>query len=188
MLEILSRYPFLLTLLGALVIETSAILVRRAAQTFGGWLWILAGVLSIMGSATLIWSFLWANTPATSALIRGSLFSTLIGLLLVLSGIVWLLRGLLILGGQALLPWPATRLIQEAPYATLRRPMVIGMVMLAIGLPLTTTRVEGWIWCGVWFLLAQPILELEEWELRSRFPGAAAYLDRTPRYFRWPRR
>jgi hypothetical protein len=60
--------------------------------------------------------------------------------------------------------------------------------MLAAGLALTTVRVEGWIWFGVWFLLSQPLLELEEWELRSRLLDAATYLDRTPRYFKLTRR
>jgi hypothetical protein len=61
--------------------------------------------------------------------------------------------------------------------------MVLGWAMLAAGLALTTVRVEGWIWFGVWFLLSQPLLELEDWELRSRLSDATAYLDRTPRYF-----
>lgn len=188
MIEVLSNYPFMLALLGSMVIEVSSILVRRAAQVLGGWLWILAGGLSIVGAATLTWSFLWANTPATGALVRGSIFNSLIGPLLSLSGVVWLLRALLILGRQAFLPWPTTHLVKEAPYDTRRRPMIMGMTMLAIGLPLTTTQIEGWIWFGMWFLLAQPLLEFEEWELRSRIPEAAAYLDRTPRYFKFPKR
>jgi hypothetical protein len=56
--------------------------------------------------------------------------------------------------------------------------MVLGWAMFAAGLALTTVRVEGWIWFGVWFLLS-----LEDWELRSRLSDATAYLDRTPRYF-----
>ena len=188
MIEVLSNYPFLLALLGAMLIELSAILVRRAAQALGGWLWILAGGLSMIGSATLIWSFLWANTPATSALVRGNIFTLLLGSLLSLSGIVLLLRPLLILGRQAYLPWPTTHLVEEAPYKAMRRPMVLGMTILAMGLPLVTTQSDGWIWIGMWFFLVQPLLELEEWELRTRIPEAAAYLDRTPRYFTWPKR
>jgi hypothetical protein len=64
----------------------------------------------------------------------------------------------------------------------------MGWAMLAAGLALTAVRVDGWIWFGVWFLLSQPLLELEEWELRSRLSDAATYLDRTPRYFKLPRR
>jgi hypothetical protein len=187
MIDILSNYPFLLALVGAMVIELSAILARRAAQTLGGWLWYLAGVLSSLGAGTLIWSFIWANTPETIAAPRGGVFNLVIGPLLVLSGVVWVIRPLLTLGRQAFFPWPPTRLAVESPYRSRRRPMVLGMIMLAVGLPLTTTQVHGWIWFGVWFLLAQPLLEVEEWELRARLPGAAAYLDRTPRYFKFPK-
>lgn len=188
MIEALSNYPFLLALLSAMVIELSAILVRRAAQVLGGWLWIVAGGLSMIGSATLVWSFIWANTPATSAIESGSVFSLLVGSVLSLGGVVLLLRPLLILGRQAFLPWPTSQLIKEAPYDAMRRPMVLGMTVLAIGLPLATSQGAGWIWLGMWFVLAQPLLELEEWELRTRIPEAAAYLDRTPRYFSWPKR
>jgi hypothetical protein len=187
-IEVISKYPFLLALLGAMVIELSAILIRRAAQVLSWQLWILSGGLSIVGAATLIWSFLWANAPATSAIVRGSFFNLSIGPILILSGIVWLARPLIMLGRQAFLPWPTTRLITNPPYEAMRRPMILGLTMLAIGLPLTTMQTEGWIWFGVWFMLAQPLLELEEWEMRSRFPEADAYLDRTPRYFRWRRR
>ena len=65
--------------------------------------------------------------------------------------------------------------------------MVMGWAMLAAGLALTTVRVDGWIWFGVWFLLSQPLLELEEWELRSRLSDAATYLDQTPRYLKLTR-
>lgn len=188
MIDVLSDYPFLLALVGAMVIELSAILLRRAAQVLDGWLWYVAGALSCASAATLIWSFLWANMPETLILASSGVFNRLLGSLLILSGIVWLTRPMLILGRQAFLPWPPTRLVDEWPYASERRPMVLGMAMLAIGLPLTTTLLQGWVWFGVWFVLAQPLLELEEWELRSRLLGAAAYLDRTPRYFRRLRR
>ena len=60
--------------------------------------------------------------------------------------------------------------------------MVLGWAMLAVGLALITAQVEGWIWFGVWFLLSQPLLELEDWALRKRLSDAATYLDQTPRY------
>ena len=66
--------------------------------------------------------------------------------------------------------------------------MVVGFVALAAGLALTTVRTEGWIWLVTWFVLSQPLLELEEWELRARNPEAASYFDLTPRYFRLPGR
>ncbi len=66
--------------------------------------------------------------------------------------------------------------------------MVIGFAALAAGLALTTVRSEGWIWLVTWFVLSQPLLELEEWELRARNPEAASYFEQTPRYFRLPGR
>jgi hypothetical protein len=185
-IEILKDYPFLLALIGSLVIELSAILVRRAAQVLGGWLWILAGVLSTAGIVTLLWSFLWANTIEPLVYPHDSLINIIIGPFLILSGIVILVRSVLILGRQAFLPWPRTHLVVHAPYHARRRPMMVGMAMLAIGVSITTMQIQGWIWFGVWFLLAQPLAELEEWELRSRLPAAADYLARTPRYFKFP--
>jgi hypothetical protein len=187
-IEILKSYPFLLALVGSLVIELSAIFVRRAAQTFGGWLWILAGALSTVGALTLLWSFLWANTIEPLVYPRDSFINIILGPFLILGGIVMLVRSLLILGRQAFLPWPRTNLVVHAPYHSRRRPMMIGMAMLAIGVPLTTMQAQGWIWFGVWFALAQPLAEFEEWELRSRLPAAADYLERTPRYFKLPGR
>jgi hypothetical protein len=183
MIDILISYPFLLPLISAMVIELSAILVRRAAQTLGGWSWYLAGALSCLGVGALTWSLIWANNPDTNALPRGGAINFVIGPLLILSGVVWVVRAFLALGRQALLPWPPTRVVYLPPYRTRRRPMVLGWAMLAAGLALTTVCVEGWIWFGVWFLLSQPLLELEDWELRSRLSDATAYLDRTPRYF-----
>jgi hypothetical protein len=185
--DILIRYPFLLPLIGTMVIELSAILLRRTAQILGGWFWYLAGALSCLGAGTLTWSLIWANTPDTIALPRGGFINFTIGPLLILSGIVWVSRSFLALGRQALLPWPPTRVVYLPPYRSRRRPMALGMAMLAAGVALTTVRVEGWIWFGVWLLLSQPLLELEDWELRSRLSDAATYLDRTPRYFKLPR-
>jgi hypothetical protein len=186
--EILRNYPFLLALFGALVIELSAIFVRRAAQTFGGWVWILAGLLSTLGVLTFIWSFLWAITSETLVYPRGTFINIMISPFLILSGIIVLARSLLILGHQAFLPWPQTRLVVEAPYQSRRRPMILGMALLALGVCLMIMQSQGWIWFAVWFMLAQPLAELEEWELSSRFPEAAAYLERTPRYFKFPGR
>jgi hypothetical protein len=138
-----------------------------------------------VGGVVLIWSLIWANTPE-KILVTGSLFSSLVGPLFVLSGVVWVIRSTLILGRQAFLTWPPTRVIDEAPYQARRRPMTLGILMLAVGLALTMSSNEGWIWVATWFALAQPLLELEEWELRARHPEAEAYFKRTPRYFKWP--
>ena len=132
-LAILSRYPFLLALAGSLVIELSAILVRRAAQTLGGWIWYLAGALSAMGLITQIWSLLWANNPDTLALAQGGPINLLIGPLLILGGVVWVIRAVLALGRQAFFPWPPTRLVTHSPYLVCRRPMTLGWAMLAAG-------------------------------------------------------
>ena len=188
MIEVLAHYPFLLALIGALVIELSAILARRAAQTLGGWTWYLAGALSSIGMAALIWSLIWANTPDTLAQPQGNWVQLVFGPILVLGGFVWVVRAFLALGRQALLPWPPTRVVRASPYRARRRPMTLGWGVLAAGLALTTVRVEGWIWLVVWFVCSQPLLELEEWELRSRSPDAVSYFDRTPRYFSLPGR
>ncbi len=188
MIEIVSRYPFLLALAGALVIDLSAIFVRRAAHTLDGWVWYLAGVLSSLGAITLLWSLLWANTPDMLAQPRGGAINLLLGPLLILAGVVWLVRAILALGRQAYFPWPPTRLVTQPPYRERRRPMTLGWAMLAAGLALTTVRIEGWMWFGVWALLSQPLLELEEWELRKRTPDAKIYFENTPRYVKFPER
>ena len=188
MIEILSRYPFLIALLGALVIELSATLVRRAAQTLGGWTWVLAGILSDPrpGHPDVVIAV--GEQPRYFGAAAGGAINLVIGPLLA-SG-RWSLGVPRYPGSRptAYLPWPPTRLVHQPPYRSRRRPMTLGWAMLAAGLALTTVRIEGWIWLGVWVLLAQPLLELEEWELRRRIPDAASYLDRTPRYFKLPRR
>ncbi len=188
MTVVIVRYPFLLALLAALLIELSAILIRRAAQTLGGWLWILAGILSSIGAVTLIWSFIWANGSDGQSAIPTVVFNNVLGPVLCLIGIVGILRPLLQLGRQAWFPWTPTRLITRETYRLRRRPMTVGMALLAVGVPLTMNQLQGWIWFAVWFVLVQPLLELEEWEMRGRFPEAAAYFESTPRYFRWPKR
>ncbi len=59
-------------------------------------------------------------------------------------------------------------------------------LLLGVGAALALNASTLWVWTGAWLLLSLPLHELEEWELRARLTGAAAYFERTPRYL--PRR
>lgn len=188
MIDLLSRYPFLFALAGAMVIELSAILLRCVAHIMGGWLWLPSGILSIVSWTTLTWSFLWANRAPVSPIESGAGLTNFIGAVLVVIGGIGFLRALLTLGRASFFPWPGTRLVKRPPYQAQRRPMILSVAAISIGVALLNARLEGWIWFCVWFLLVQPLAELEEWEMGTRLPDARKYLERTPRYVRWLRR
>ncbi|HUS85445.1 MAG TPA: methyltransferase [Anaerolineales bacterium] len=182
MVEYISSYPFVLALLAAALAEFSAILVRRTAPMVGKWLWGLAGILSALSAACLVWSFIWAVSLQTVQKSSSPAGFQAIGMLIVLPGGALLVWSVIALARQTIYAWPEARLITESPYNFLRRPMGVGIGLIALGFALLTNNQASWVWLLVWAIISPLLFELEEWELKMRLLGAENYLNRTPRY------
>ncbi|MEA1977313.1 MAG: methyltransferase [Chloroflexota bacterium] len=182
MIEFISSYPFVLAFLAAALAEFSAILVRRTAPMVGKWLWGLAGVLSALSAAGLVWSFIWAVVTQPAQLQPPAVVFQVIGMLIVVPGGILLIWSVIALARQTFYAWPGARLVTKTPYEYLRRPMGVGIGLVALGLALLTNNPAGWVWLLAWAILSPLLFELEEWELKMRLPGAEDYFNRTPRY------
>ncbi len=107
---------------------------------------------------------------------------TIFGVLSFTGGVGMLLWSFASLGWRSFFAWPTASLETRHAYAHIRRPMFIGTTFLFLGVTLLLSRDALWIWMVSWLILSQPLLELEEWELRLRFPVAKDYYARTGRY------
>ncbi|TEU00844.1 MAG: hypothetical protein E3J30_01970 [Anaerolineales bacterium] len=182
MVEFISSYPFVLALLAAALAEFTATLVRRSAPTVGKWLWELAGILSVLSAAGLVWSFIWAVSVQTTQQPPPPVVFQAVGMLIVVPGGALLVWSVILLARQTIYAWPGARLITESPYDYLRRPMGVGIGSIALGLALLTNSQASWVWLLSWAIISPLLFELEEWELKMRLPGAEDYFSRTPRY------
>jgi len=182
MIEFISSYPFVLALLAAALAEFSAILVRRTAPMVGKWLWGLAGILSALSAAGLVWSFIWMVSMQPSQLQPPAVVFQAIGMLIIVPGGILLIWSVISLARQTFYAWPGARLVTKSPYDYLRRPMGVGIGLVALGLALLTSSQASWVWLLAWAILSPLLFELEEWELKMRLPGASDYFSRTPRY------
>jgi len=182
MVEYISSYPFSLALIAAALAEFSAILVRRTAPMVGRWFWGFAGILSALSAAGLVWSFIWAVSLRSPQAPPPPVFNQTIGMLIIVPGGVLLIWSLISLGRQTIYAWPRARLITRRPYNILRRPMGVGIGLIALGFALLTNNHASWVWLLVWAIISPLLFELEEWELKMRLLGAENYLNRTPRY------
>ena len=182
MIEFISSYPFVLALLAAALAEFSAILVRRTAPIIGKWLWGLAGVLSVLSAAGFVWSFIWAVSVQTPQNPPPPVVFQAIGMLIAVLGGVLLVWSMISLARQTIYAWPGAQLITKSPYDYLRRPMGVGIGLIALGLAFLTNSQAIWVWLLAWTIISPLLFELEEWELKMRLPDAADFLTRTPRY------
>jgi len=122
MIEFISSYPFVLALLAAALAEFSAILVRRTAPMVGKWLWGLAGILSALSAAGLVWSFIWMVSMQPSQLQPPAVVFQAIGMLIMVPGGILLIWSVISLARQTFYAWPGARLVTKSPYDYLRRP------------------------------------------------------------------
>lgn len=199
----LPDFPFLISLLAGALACCSAVALRRVTAAFGAWANLLAGVLRTAGLAAFAFSFLWAWDLGASRLFSGvvSTFGSYprpivqqeASPLVVGLGVVVLVAGLgLAAWGVHAKGWGAAFLVapprREAklPYARLKRPIGLGLMLAALGLTVLVQSLPLLVCLVAWLPLVLMLLELEEWEMGARFPAARDYLRRTPRYF--PRR
>jgi protein-S-isoprenylcysteine O-methyltransferase Ste14 len=186
MAELLSTNPFLLALLAAMVAETCAILIRAVTPSLSWWFWWLANLVSILALVSFLWSFLWATSVREDFIEILSVPETILGVLSIVGGGGMLLWSFASLGWRSFFAWPTASFETRHVYAHIRRPMFVGAALFFLGVALLLSRDALWIWMASWIVLSQPLLELEEWELRLRFPMAKDYYTRTKRYI--PRR
>lgn len=178
----LLEYPFLLTLAGGALAGSSAYMLRRAAPALTLALWPWTWLLSAMGTFSVGMSFLWAWSWEQAEFRSWRPLTTFFGIVILLAGLALFLWGLSALKGAALFPRITDPVIREGPYAHLTRPMAVGGMLLGLGFSLIVSTKAGWLCYGAWLLISQMLLELEEWELRSRNKDAWKYLQGTPRY------
>ncbi len=182
MIEFISSYPFVLALLAAALAEFTAIIVRWTAPMVGKWLWGLAGILSALSAASLVWSFIWVVAVQPPQHQPQAVVFQAIGMLILVPGGILLIWSLISLARQTLYAWPGARLVTKSPYDYLRRPMGAGIGLIALGLAVLTGSQASWVWLLTWTILSLLLFELEERELKMRLPGAEDYFSRTPRY------
>ena len=186
MAELLSNHPYLLALLAAMVADTCAILIRAVTPSLNRWFWWLANLISLLALISFLWSFLWAASVREDFLEVLSVPETILGVLSITGGGGMLLWSFARLRWRSFFAWPTASFETRHAYAHIRRPMFIGATLFFLGVALLLSRDALWIWMASWVVLSQPLLELEEWELRLRYPSARDYYARTKRYI--PRR
>lgn len=172
--------PYVLPLLAASLASLSATLLRRAASILGGWLWGLAGAVSVGAAGATVWAFLWAwglAAPSSPSLAAG-----IVGWLVAIAGLALTFWGVATLGRRTFVAGPRTRLESRPPYRYLRRPQALGWTLIGLGASLVLGTSPAWACLIVWLILDLAVVELEEWELRQRLPAAGEYFARTGRY------
>lgn len=205
----IAGFPFLLGLLAGAVAYGAGLLLRRglALATDGrGPVWPSAIVRGI-GLATMAASFVWTwsvrprtgqvglitslGTFSPSSLARESLTP---GQLAFVAG-----SALLVVVGLLLAGWAASarirnvihgrmpeRLVERAPYSTIRRPMMLGIGLALLGATLLADTLGAWVCLIVGCVLGWLLQELDDLDLRSRVAWVAEQQRRTPRFL--PRR
>jgi hypothetical protein len=204
-------FPFLLTVLAATIAGASGILLRRTAAIISPALSLPAWLLLVASAAAYTWSFLWAwgwevvrrpagivtgvATYGPAAFTRGHpspvpLVEVIAGWILVLGGVA--------LAGWALsermrewrFRWPARKRLTLSPYAQLRRPAPLALMLAALGATLVVGTGSAWICLLAALIGYSALLELGDWEARRRSPELADYFRTTPRYLHhfWGRR
>ena len=89
-----------------------------------------------------------------------------------------------------ILPEPRAnaRMITTGPYAWVRHPMYLGLMVLALGLAVGWNTGMHWLSAAALVLILVVKARREERFMRARFPGYDAYASRTPRLVPGPRR
>jgi protein-S-isoprenylcysteine O-methyltransferase Ste14 len=180
--QLLLDLPFLLPLTAGAIALASAALLRRAAPTLGDWLRIPAGALRLAGAAALVSAYAWAwSLSRTTAAARGLLLEGS-GWAAALLGVALALWAVYARALQALNRWSTPRLYRRPPYARLRRPILLGLWLVALGGTLTADTLAAWIALAAGVALTHLVAELEDWELAARRPEIAAAQRGVPRY------
>ncbi len=203
MASFILSFPFLISVLAATIAGVSGILLRRTASVLTPILRFPAWVLLAASALAYAWSFLWAwgwevvsrpagivtgvatYGPAAFTSGRASpvpLAEVIAGWLLVILGAGlagWALTARL---REWRFRWPVAKRLARAPYAQIRRPGPLAIMLAGVGATLIVGTGSAWI-CLIASLIGySALLELADWEADQRDPQHAEYLRSTPRY------
>jgi protein-S-isoprenylcysteine O-methyltransferase Ste14 len=180
--DFLLDYPFFLPLLAAALAQVSAVFLRRASIVFGSVPWNLSLILSACSIGASVWSMVWSWTLGDSAWGSAYILLTILGWLLAVGGVLVTVEAVGVRGLSPLRAWPQAKIETRPPYRWIKRPLEVGLILIALGATLIVHKITGWICFGSWLVGYLLLLELAEWELQARLPEARDYLKRTPRY------
>lgn len=197
--RVLADFPFLILLLAGALACCSAVALRRAAPVVGAWTDRLAAVLRVAGWVCFVFSFLWAWDLGASRILSGvvSTFGSYqrptveqranpwvsgLGVVVFVVGLGMVIWGVRVKGWVAVFSAAPPRHATNLPYARVKRPIGVGMMLSALGFVILVQSLPVLVCLAAWIPLTLFLLELEEWEMRARHPSAADYLRRTPRY------
>ncbi len=179
---ILLYYPFSLTLAAGAAAGASAILIRRASAALGTWLRLLSVALQVAAALAFGWSFYWSWTILEPSRNAGFVVLAALGWILVLGGLALGLRAVSVRGMGFLRSWTVARMESRPPYRSIRRPIAAALFLVLLGVTLIVDTVPAYACLIAAALLIHGLLDLGDWELRSRLPEAREYMRRTPRY------
>jgi protein-S-isoprenylcysteine O-methyltransferase Ste14 len=182
--ELLSEFPFLLTLVLSLLAGLIAIALRRAAMVFGRWLRLLSRLMALCAYASLLYSFVWAWTPPPSILPATRSAGTPWGWVVAAPGAALMLWSLISIGRRAVLSLSPSRFHGTPPYSLIRRPLELGIMLAALGVTVVKGTPAAWLCLVIGVLVANLLMEVRDREQLGR--RGSAYLRHTPRYL--PRR
>lgn len=205
----LAEFPFLIAVAAGGMVYTCGLLLRRGLALAAGnhppaW---PAEMLRALGILSWLSAFLWAwslgprigpsgvittmGTFSPAALASKDLTTAELALAVV--------SAVLILGGALLAAWSlaarirnglfsksSDRLAHRPPYSRVRRPMTLGAGLALLGATLLAGSIPAWVCLLAVAVLALSLQEIDEGELRSRFPWVAEQHQRIPRFL--PRR
>jgi protein-S-isoprenylcysteine O-methyltransferase Ste14 len=180
--DFLLDYPFFLPLLAAALAQVSAVFLRRASIALGSVPWNLSLILSACSIGASVWSMVWSWTLGDTAGGSAYVLLTILGWLLALGGALLTVEAVRVRGLSPPRAWPQAKIETRPPYRWIKRPLEIGLILIALGATLIVHRIAGWVCFGSWLVGYLLLLELAERELRARLPEAGDYLKRTPRY------
>jgi protein-S-isoprenylcysteine O-methyltransferase Ste14 len=180
--DFLLGYPFLLSLLAAALAQASAVSLRRASIALGSAPWNLSLILSTCSIGASVWSMVWSWSLGDSAPDSAHSLLTILGWLVALGGALLTAEAVRVRGLSPLRAWPQARIESRPPYRWIKRPLEVGLILIALGATLIVHKIAGWVCFGSWLVGYLLLLELAERELQARLPEAGDYLKRTPRY------
>jgi protein-S-isoprenylcysteine O-methyltransferase Ste14 len=97
--------------------------------------------------------------------------------------VVWAIRAR---ARSSLFGWSWEKASMHAPYARIRRPLALGWLSVGLGSTMVVGTAQAWVCYLAEGVAALILMELDDWDLRSRLPAFTRYCRRTPRFF--PRR
>jgi protein-S-isoprenylcysteine O-methyltransferase Ste14 len=159
---------FCWVILGVVWVVSALFVKRTVERRFGWWLPVLVVVVVVYPVVRRIpglWQDLWPQTAAIGVLAD----------LVTIAGLAFTLWARAALGSN----WSGTitfkeghELIQSGPYAYVRHPIYSGVLLMALGTAVASSRPGSLVLLGMWFLLLAIKAHFEEQLMTRHFPEA----------------